>query len=217
MKLAESLMFSPICLQEQAEMNREDKIRVIELGESATRELRELLEDRLTNVVRIDQKRIEIAQRINSSRPFRDLNSQLKDIVLGTYRENRGNLLLFLKSLREKKPWIQNLHGESSYKILKQMNRTCMEFGDEAYFGLLVDLFIMAGASRAESEKQNAERNGNSSLIVNFVKTRNNRDRIRVALQHLRNKEASGKIWKAVMELTNEEVEFLVKYENEAH
>lgn len=211
-------MYLQTCLQVKLEMNREDKAEILESAEAALREAEEVLESRLAKIIEVDKKRVG-AEKIFEENPnlLLEQNSKLKEIVTGTYRENRGNPLLFVRGLRVKRAWVQNLRGETSYAVLKHLNRTPAEFGDERFFGTLIDLFMMAGEAAGERDRAEGQGAFDAERVVQFIKTESNRNGILAALQHIKNRKAAERIRKAILELTNEEMEYLVRYENQAH
>ncbi len=198
-------------------MNQTGKTKTIEIGEHTVKELEDILKDRLTRIIRIDLKRIEIEKWINNDNLFLDFNSKLKDFVLNTYKENKGNFLLFLRELRKKKPWIQNSKGELSEFILKQLSRKQVEFGDERHFSVLINLYNIIAAARSGKNANDGKNPIDMNYVISFIKTEQNRNTINDSINMIRNKKIAEQIRKAITDLIGEELDYLVRYSHEVH
>ncbi len=161
--------------------------------------------DRLSKIVEIDARRIKISKVIGTNENLLSNNPNLKLILLiqNTYKEINGNLLLFLRSLRAKRTWVKSLDGELSNYVLNQLERTETEFGYKESYKLFIEIYtkILVNQDR--------------EYIIGFLKTSPHPAELKNALEGIKNKKTVNKIREAIFALTNEELDYLVKYHEE--
>ena len=153
----------------------------------------------------IDARRIAISKVINNDNVFLagGPNFVVIRLIGDTYRENKGNILLFLRNLRLKRKWIERFKGELLDYTLNQLARTETEFGSQETFKILLYIY-------AEIIK-----NTNKDNIVGFIKTPPHSAELRNALNSIRNPKIADNIRRTIFVLTNEESNYLIKYHEE--
>ena len=158
--------------------------------------------EKLSKIAQIDAKRIAVAKIISNDNLFltRDPNAQLVLLVQNTYRESKGNSLLFLKSLRAKREWIKKFEGELSEYLLSQLERTEKEFGNEESFRILIELYLVVAG--------NADRD----YVVGFIKTPPHQTELRNAVNRIKHLKIKKGIREIIAALTEEELTYLTRY-----
>jgi len=194
-------------------MDKEEKVRIIAEVEKTLQKMDDIFDNRLVLISNMDKKRIEIEDAlIKNKYVLQDSNSKLMRFIARVYNENKGDFLLFLRSLRTKMPWIQSFRNESSDTILKQLGRTQVEFGDEKHFSILIDLYNLIIKAKLKGEK---EKPVDTGFLIGFIKTEANRNAIDAAIGEIRNRKVEEQIRKAIHNLTNEELGYLLRYTSE--
>ncbi|MBI2101216.1 hypothetical protein HYT53_01270 [Candidatus Woesearchaeota archaeon] len=185
--------------------NESDNKLILKNLEEAEAIFKELFEKRLDEVAKLDAKRIEISKAISNDKEFyaKDPNLLLIGLIENTYRESKGNFLLFLRSLRMKRAWIERLQGELPQDVLKQLQRTEAEFGNRDTFRILIQLYL------------HIIQNADKDYIVGFMRTEPHPLELRSAISYIKNKTLANRIREAISALTKEELDYLVKYHRE--
>lgn len=160
--------------------------------------------DRLSKIAEIDAKRIRISKVINTDEKILSNSPDLQLIMLiqNTYKEINGNPLLFLRSLRAKKEWINSLDSELANNLLYQLGRTEIEFGNKESFKILIDIYIIL----VKNDKH---------YIIGFLKTPPHTAEFKNSLENIKNKKIANKIKNVILALTNEELDYMIKYNEE--
>ena len=181
----------------------EDNDLVIENLKRAVSIFEEMFGERLTELAKIDARRVSILKLMHDDKEFlvNDQDASLVRIIKETWKMSNKNFLAFLRSLRSKKIQIRIFESELASYILSELDRTETEFGGD--FSKLIDMYINILTFPEEN------------YIVSYIKTPPHRAELENAISKIKNKKIADVIRKAIIDLINEEMEYLVRYLDE--
>ncbi len=167
--------------------------------------LEQVFGNRLSELAKIDARRITISKIISDDKEFlaKDPNIVLIRFIRDNWENTNHNFLLFLRSLRAKKNQIQLFEGELAANLLRELKRTETEFGNEDNFNKLIALYI------------NITTYPEKDYIIGYLKTSPHSKELQNAINSIRNVAIGNHIRETIAALTNEELDYLIKYHNE--
>jgi len=177
---------------------------------AAIRQVESILEkifgERLSKIEASDKKRIAIAELLENDNNFKakDPNLALIQFIRDTWKST-NNFLLFLRSLRAKKTQMQIFESELSASLLRELKRTEAEFGDERDFNALIDLYIRV-ITFAEKD-----------YVIGYLKTPPHPIELQNAINKIKNIKIANRVREIIDSLTNEEIDYLMKYHAEVN
>lgn len=161
--------------------------------------------NRLYELAKIDARRITISKIISDDKGFlaKDPNMALIRLIRDNWESTNHNFLLFLRSLRAKKNQVQIFEGELAANLLHELKRTETEFGSEDNFNKLIALYI------------NVMTYPEKDYIIGYLKTPPHPKELQNAINSIRNVAIGNSIRETIAALTNEELDYLIRYHNE--
>ncbi|MBI2658326.1 hypothetical protein HYX08_06570 [Candidatus Woesearchaeota archaeon] len=165
----------------------------------------EIFGDRLSGLAKADARRVVVSRILDNEEQFfeKDPDTALAKLIKDTWNSSQNNFLLFLRTLRAGKGQIQAFESELSKAVLHELKRTEAVFGSDDSFSKLINLYF------------NIITHPEKSYIIAYIKTPPHRKDLQNAINSIKNEKIAKYITETIIALTNEEIDYLMKYLNE--